>query len=103
MQAPFLDRRNGSIKGPRVPLSAWSSMQDEGITTLYQLRGVAERLIGIGPQGPDQGGRDQLDPAAEERHQRSHSRGANHWALANLQGSCQHFVAICPHRLGDPV
>ncbi|MGF9764121.1 hypothetical protein AAII07_54360 [Microvirga sp. 0TCS3.31] len=53
MHTHFLDRWNGPINGPRLPLTAWSSLQDEGITTLDQLKAVADRLeglVGIGPK-----------------------------------------------------
>ena len=43
----------GPIRGLRLPLTAWNSLQAEGITTLGQLMAVAdrlERLTGIGPK-----------------------------------------------------
>jgi hypothetical protein len=49
----FLDRWEGPIGGLRLPLSAWSSLQGEGITTIDQLKAVADRLerfVGIGPK-----------------------------------------------------
>jgi hypothetical protein len=41
----------GPIRGLRLPLIVWNTLRDEGITTLDQLRAVAdqlERLPGIG-------------------------------------------------------
>jgi DNA-directed RNA polymerase alpha subunit len=52
----FQDRLEGPIRGLRLPLSAWNSLQDEGITTIDQLRAVAdqlERLVGIGSKTAD--------------------------------------------------
>lgn len=46
----FLDRWEGPIRGLRLPLNAWSSLQGEDITTIDQLKAVAdrlERLVGI--------------------------------------------------------
>jgi predicted flap endonuclease-1-like 5' DNA nuclease len=53
MPSHYHERREGPIRGLRLPLTAWKSLQDEGITTLGQLMAVADRLewlIGIGPK-----------------------------------------------------
>jgi hypothetical protein len=47
----YLERWEGPIKGLRLPLAAWNSLHDEGITTLDQLKAVAnqlEQFVGIG-------------------------------------------------------
>jgi hypothetical protein len=47
----FHERWEGPIRGLRLPLIVWNTLMDEGITTLDQLRAVAnqlERLPGIG-------------------------------------------------------
>jgi hypothetical protein len=47
------DRWNGPIRGLRLPLNAWTAFEREGITTLDQLRAMADRLHwlpGIGPK-----------------------------------------------------
>src|SRR5690242_9032353 len=47
----YSGRREGPIRGLRLPLAAWNSLQDEGIRTLDELRASAdrlERLPGIG-------------------------------------------------------
>ncbi|WP_201840847.1 hypothetical protein [Microvirga zambiensis] len=47
----YNERWVGPIKGIRLPLADWNSLQDEGITTIDQLAAVAdrlERLPGIG-------------------------------------------------------
>jgi endonuclease III len=47
----FNERWGGPIKGLLLPLSAWNSLRDAGITTIDQLTAVAgqlERLPGIG-------------------------------------------------------
>jgi hypothetical protein len=47
----FDERWEGPIRGLRLPLIVWNTLMDEGITTLDQLRAVAdqlERLPGIG-------------------------------------------------------
>jgi len=47
----FDERWDGPIRGLRLPLRVWNTLMDEGITTLDQLRAVAdqlERLPGIG-------------------------------------------------------
>jgi hypothetical protein len=47
----YLGRCEGPIKGLRLPLAAWNSLHDEGITTLDQLKAVVDRLerfVGIG-------------------------------------------------------
>ncbi len=49
----FEERWEGPIRGLRLPLIVWKSLEDDGITTLNQLRAVAdrlERLPGIGPK-----------------------------------------------------
>ncbi len=49
----FEERWEGPIRGLRLPLTAWKSLEDDGIKTLDQLRAVAdrlERLPGIGPK-----------------------------------------------------
>ncbi len=51
MPSHFDDRWGGPIRGLRLPLNAWTSLEDEGITTIDQLKAVAdqlERLPGIG-------------------------------------------------------
>ena len=51
MPSHFDDRWGGPIRGLRLPLTAWTSLKDEGITTIDQLKAVAdqlERLPGIG-------------------------------------------------------
>ena len=53
MPSHFDDRWEGPIIGLRLPLTAWTSLKDEGITTIDQLAAVAdqlERLPGIGPK-----------------------------------------------------
>jgi hypothetical protein len=45
------ERWDGPIRGLRLPLTAWNSLQEDGIRTMDQLRAVAhqlERLPGIG-------------------------------------------------------
>lgn len=47
----FNERWEGPIKGLRLPLIVWNTLMDEGITTLDELRAIAdqlERLPGIG-------------------------------------------------------
>jgi hypothetical protein len=47
----FNERWGGPIKDLLLPLTAWNSLRDEGITTIEQLRAVAdqlEQLPGIG-------------------------------------------------------
>jgi hypothetical protein len=47
----FDERWVGPIRGLRLPLIVWNTLRDEGITTLDQLRAIAdqlERLPGIG-------------------------------------------------------
>jgi hypothetical protein len=47
------DRWHGPIRGLRLPLNAWTAFEREGITTLDQLRAMADRLHwlpGIGPK-----------------------------------------------------
>lgn len=47
----FSERWGGPIRGLRLPLTVWNTLRDEGITTIDQLRAVAdqlERLPGIG-------------------------------------------------------
>jgi predicted flap endonuclease-1-like 5' DNA nuclease len=47
----YSERWEGPIRGLRLPLAAWNSLHDEGITTIDQLRAVAdrlERMVGIG-------------------------------------------------------
>jgi len=47
----FAERWEGPIRGLRLPLIVWNTLMDEGITTLDQLRAIAdqlERLPGIG-------------------------------------------------------
>ena len=49
----FNDRLVGHIRGLRLPPSVWNSLRDEGISTLDQLKAVAdelEGLVGIGPK-----------------------------------------------------
>jgi endonuclease III len=53
MPSHFDDRWGGPIRGLRLPLTAWRSLEDGGITTIAQLKAVAdqlERLPGIGPK-----------------------------------------------------
>ncbi len=55
MQMPnhFNEHWAGPIRGLRLPLIVWSALRDEGITTLGELRAVADRLEclpGIGPK-----------------------------------------------------
>jgi hypothetical protein len=38
------DAQVGPIPGLRLPLNAWRALHEEGITTLDQLRAVADRL-----------------------------------------------------------
>jgi hypothetical protein len=40
----FNEHWAGPIKGLRLPLIVWSTLRDEGITTLGELRAVADRL-----------------------------------------------------------
>lgn len=54
MPNPFNERWEGPIRGLRLPLSIWTYLGREGITTIDQLHGVAyqlEKLDGIGPKG----------------------------------------------------
>jgi DNA-directed RNA polymerase alpha subunit len=47
----YKERWEGPIRGLRLPLAAWNSLHNEGITTIDQLTAVAdrlERLPGIG-------------------------------------------------------
>ena len=47
----FEGRWEGPISGLHLPLTVWNTLSDEGITTIDQLRAVAdqlERLPGIG-------------------------------------------------------
>jgi Holliday junction resolvasome RuvABC DNA-binding subunit len=51
MTHPFGDRWSGLIRGLRLPLYAWSTLRDEGITTVDELKAIAdqlERFPGIG-------------------------------------------------------
>src|SRR3712207_4295173 len=53
MRMVLRERWNGPIRDLRLPLAAWRSLQAEGITTIGQLRAVAdqlERFDGIGPK-----------------------------------------------------
>jgi len=45
------ERWEGPIRGLRLPLTAWNSLQEDGISTIDQLRAIAhqlESLPGIG-------------------------------------------------------
>jgi hypothetical protein len=47
------ERFEGPIRGLRLPLNAWDALQQEGITTLGELRAAADRLEmlpGVGPK-----------------------------------------------------
>ena len=47
----YSERWEGPIRGLRLPLAAWNSLRDERITTIDQLKAVAdrlERMVGIG-------------------------------------------------------
>lgn len=47
----YSERWEGPIRGLRLPLAAWNSLHNEGITTIEQLaaaRDRLERLPGIG-------------------------------------------------------
>jgi endonuclease III len=47
----YNERWEGPIRGLRLPLTAWNSLHEDGISTIDQLRAVAhqlERLPGIG-------------------------------------------------------
>jgi DNA-directed RNA polymerase alpha subunit len=47
----YKERWEGPIRGLRLPLAAWNSLHNEGITTIDQLTAAAdrlERLPGIG-------------------------------------------------------
>jgi len=47
------ERWDGPIRGLRLPLTAWNSLQEDGIRNIDQLKAVAhrlERLPGIGPK-----------------------------------------------------
>jgi Holliday junction resolvasome RuvABC DNA-binding subunit len=53
MPTHYDERWGGPIRGLRLPLAAWTSLKDDGITTIAQLKAVAdqlERLPGIGPK-----------------------------------------------------
>jgi len=53
MRNHFSECWGGPIRGLRLPLVMWSTLRDEGITTLDQLRAVSdqlERLPRIGPK-----------------------------------------------------
>ena len=40
----FNERWEGPIRGLRLPLTVWNTLRDEGITTIDQLRAVADQL-----------------------------------------------------------
>lgn len=40
----YHERWEGPIRGPRLPLAVWNSLQDAGITTLDELKAVADRV-----------------------------------------------------------
>ncbi|GEO15341.1 helix-hairpin-helix domain-containing protein [Microvirga aerophila] len=47
------ERFGGPVRGLRLPLNAWEALRQEGVTTIGQLRDVADRLEtfpGIGPK-----------------------------------------------------
>jgi DNA-directed RNA polymerase alpha subunit len=53
MPTHYHERFEGPIRGLRLPLATWNSLQNEGITTLDELTAVADRLeqlVGIGPK-----------------------------------------------------
>jgi hypothetical protein len=53
MTSDLNERRDGPIDGLRLPGSAWKALRQANITTLEQLRAVADkiqRFEGVGPQ-----------------------------------------------------
>jgi hypothetical protein len=53
MHKGFFEDCGGPIRGLRLPLNAWNALHREGITTIDQLRAMADRihwLPGIGPK-----------------------------------------------------
>ena len=53
MPNQYCERWEGPIRGLRLPLAAWNSLQREGITTIDHLKAEADRLeklVGIGPK-----------------------------------------------------
>ncbi len=44
MPNQFGQHLGGPIRGLRLPLAVWTTLRDEGITTIDQLRAVADRL-----------------------------------------------------------
>jgi hypothetical protein len=46
------ERFGGPIRGLRLPLNAWDALRREGITTIGQLRAVADRLETLPSIGP---------------------------------------------------
>ena len=52
MNEGFFDDCEGPIWGLRLPLNAWNALQTGGITTLDQLRVVADRIQGLPGIGP---------------------------------------------------
>jgi hypothetical protein len=46
------DRWGGPIGGLRLPLNAWRSLSEEGITTIDGLRAIAGQLEGLPGIGP---------------------------------------------------
>jgi hypothetical protein len=53
MTSDLNERRDGPIDGLRLPRSAWKALRQANITTLEQLRAVADkiqRFEGVGPQ-----------------------------------------------------
>jgi DNA-directed RNA polymerase alpha subunit len=48
----YVERLRGPIKGLRLPLIAWNRLKAEGITTLDQLKAVADELEYLNRVGP---------------------------------------------------
>jgi hypothetical protein len=47
----YKERWGGPIRGIRLPLAAWNSLHNEGITTIDQLTAAADRLEPIPASG----------------------------------------------------
>jgi hypothetical protein len=52
LASPFFEACEGPIGGLRLPLNAWVALEHANITTLEQLKAVADRIEGIRGIGP---------------------------------------------------
>ena len=52
MPTHYDERWGGHIKGLRLPVAVWRALLEEGITTVDELRSVAERLKRLPAIGP---------------------------------------------------